>query len=121
MTHTGYPLHDDMAGIAVPMTQKNGKLVSAMDMWPWRGTPAGGGVSTAGDEVRFIAALNDQRLISKPLLDLATHAPGGFGFKPGNGFGLGFIESGIDGLKYWGHGGARMATALCSITIRKRM
>lgn len=105
MTHTGFPLRDDMAGIAVPMWMKDGKLVSAMDMWPWRGTPAGGGVSTVRDEARFIAALNEGTLISKASLDLATHAPGGFGFKEGNGFGLGFIESGANGLKYWGHGG----------------
>ncbi|HEX3651483.1 MAG TPA: serine hydrolase domain-containing protein [Rhizomicrobium sp.] len=105
MTHTGYPLHDDMAGIAVPLTPKNRKLVSAMDQWPWRGTPAGGGVSTAGDMARFIGALNAGKLISKTSLKLATHAAGGFGFRQGNGFGLGFIESGINGLKYWGHGG----------------
>lgn len=112
MTHTGYPLRENMAGIAVPMWTKNGKLISAMDMWPWRGTPAGGGVSTAGDEARFIAALNGGKLISKASLDLATHAPGGFGFKPGNGFGLGFIESGANGLKYWGHGGGAHGDSL---------
>jgi CubicO group peptidase (beta-lactamase class C family) len=112
MTQTGFPLHDDMAGIAMPMWMKDGKLVSAMDMWPWRGTPAGGGVSTAGDEARFIAALNGGKLISKASLDLATHAPGGFGFKEGNGFGLGFIESGANGLKYWGHGGGAHGDSL---------
>lgn len=112
MTHTGFPLHDDMAGIADPMWMKDGKLVSAMDMWPWRGTPAGGGVSTAGDEARFVAALNEGKLISKASLDLATHAPGGFGFKEGNGFGLGFIESGANGLKFWGHGGGAHGDSL---------
>jgi CubicO group peptidase (beta-lactamase class C family) len=112
MTHTGYPRRENMAGIAVPMWPKNGKLVSAMDMWPWRGTPAGGGVSTVGDEARFISALNAGKLISKESLAFATHAPGGFGFKPGNGFGYGFIESGINGLKYWGHGGGAHGDSL---------
>jgi CubicO group peptidase (beta-lactamase class C family) len=112
MTHTGFPLHDDMTGIAVPMWPKDGNLVSAMGMWPWRGTPAGGGVSTAGDEARFVAALNNETLISKASLELATHAPGGFGFKEGNGFGLGFIESGVNGLKYWGHGGGAHGDSL---------
>ncbi len=112
MTHSGYPLRDDMAGIAVPMTPRDGKLVSAMDQWPWRGTPAGGGVATAGDMARFVAALNDGVLISKASLALATHAPGGLGFKPGNGFGFGFIESGFNGLNYWGHGGGANGDSL---------
>lgn len=112
MTHTGYPLRESMDGIAVPMWPKDGKLVSAMDMWPWRGSPAGGGVTTAGDEAKFVAALNAGTLISRASLDLATHAPGGFGFKPGNGFGLGFIESGLDGNKYWGHGGGAHGDSL---------
>jgi len=112
MAHTGYPLHDDMAGIAVPMTPKQGKLVPAMDQWPWRGTPAGGGVSTAGDMARFVAALNNTTLISQTSLNAATHAPGGFGFKPGNGFALGFIQSGANGLTYWGHGGGAPGDSL---------
>jgi CubicO group peptidase (beta-lactamase class C family) len=112
MTRTGYPLREDMAGIAIPMWPKNGKLVSAMDMWPWRGTPAGGGVSTVGDEARFVSALNAGKLISRESLAFATHAPGGFGFRPGNGFGYGFIESGINGLKYWGHGGGAHGDSL---------
>jgi CubicO group peptidase (beta-lactamase class C family) len=105
IAHTGFPLAGDMAGIAVPMWVKDGKLVSAMDMWPWRGTPAGGGVSTVGDEATYMAALADGKLISPASLALATHARAGFGFKEGNGFGMGFIESGGNGLSYWGHGG----------------
>ena len=112
MTHTGYPLRDDMADTAVPMWLKDGKLVSALDQWPWRGTPAGGGVSTVDDEAKFIAALNEGRLISRASLDFATHAPGGFGFEEGNGFGYGFIESGANGLKYWGHGGGAHGDSL---------
>ncbi|HEY3637016.1 MAG TPA: serine hydrolase domain-containing protein [Rhizomicrobium sp.] len=112
MLQTSYPLHDDIAGIAVPMTPEKGKLVSAMDQWPWRGTPAGGGVSTAGDMARFVAALNAGALVSRASLDLATHAPGGLSGIPGNGFGLGFIESGTNGLKYWGHGGGAPGDSL---------
>jgi CubicO group peptidase (beta-lactamase class C family) len=43
---------------------------------------------------------------------MATHAPGGFGWTEGNGFGLGFVESGINGLKYWGHGGGAPGDSL---------
>jgi CubicO group peptidase (beta-lactamase class C family) len=105
MTHAGYPLRKDMAGIAVPMTMRDGKLVSALDEYPWRGMPAGGGVSTAEDGAKFIAALNDGKLISKASLAFATHAPGGLGYEEGNGFAYGFVESGLDGIKYWGHSG----------------
>lgn len=112
MTHTSYPLLKDMGGIAIPMTPKNGKLVSAMDQWPWRGTPAGGGVATAGDMARFASALSAGTLMSPASLEMATHAPGGFGFKPGNGFALGFIESGVNGLTYWGHGGGAPGDSL---------
>ena len=112
MKHSGNPLLADMTGIAIPMWEKNGKLVSAMDMWPWRGTPAGGGVATAGDEARFVDALNAGKLISQASLALATHAPGGFGFQPGNGFGLGFIESGVHRNRYWGHGGGAHGDSL---------
>ena len=112
MTRTGFPLHDDMTDTAVPMWMKDGKLQSTMDQWPWRGTPAGGGVSTVDDEAKFIAALNEGKLISKASLAFATHAPGGFGFKEGNGFGYGFIESGSNGLKYWGHGGGAHGDSL---------
>jgi CubicO group peptidase (beta-lactamase class C family) len=112
MARTAYPLREDMTGVAVPMWTKDGKLVSAMDMWPWRGTPAGGGVSTAGDMARFAQALSDGRLLSQASLDLATHAPGGFGFRTGNGFALGFIQSGSNGLTYWGHGGGAHGDSL---------
>lgn len=74
--------------------------------------PAGGGVSTAGDMARFVAALNAGVLISRASLGLATHAPGGLGWRPGNGFGLGFIESGANGLTYWGHGGGAPGDSL---------
>jgi hypothetical protein len=38
-------------------TMGGGPVRSAMDQLPWRGTPAGGGVSTAADMQRFVAAL----------------------------------------------------------------
>jgi CubicO group peptidase (beta-lactamase class C family) len=98
MTHTSYPLREDMDGIAVPMTPKDGKLVSAFDQWPWRGTPAGGGVSTPGDMVKFIDALDQGKLIPPALLAQAITPDE-------TGFGLGFINSGAGGLTYWGHGG----------------
>jgi CubicO group peptidase (beta-lactamase class C family) len=99
MTRTSYPLRDDLSGIATPMTQMvNPTLHSAIKDFPWRGTPAGGGVSTAGDLVRFTTALAHGKLISKNLLAEAVKpTPSHVGF--------GFIISGMDGFNYWGHGG----------------
>lgn len=108
MTRTSYPLRGHMDGIATPMTQlSNTPLHSSIEDFPWRGTPAGGGVSTAGDLVRFIDALVRGKLISKKLLDDATKpTPSHVGF--------GFIMAGLDGFDYWGHGGYGIGTTSTS-------
>lgn len=99
MTRTSYPLHGHMDGIATPMTHWGNKpLHSPLKYWPWRGTPAGGGVSTAGDLIRFLNALARGKLISKTLLAEAVRP------RPSN-VGFGFIMAGANGLNYWGHGG----------------
>ena len=121
MTQTGYPLLADMKGIAVPLWEKNGKLVSAMDMWPWRGTPAGGGVSTARDEARFVDALNTGKLVSAASLALATHAPGGFGFQPGNGLASGSSSPACTTTNTGAMAAARTATVLRSAITRERV
>ena len=110
MTHTGYPLRESMAGVAVPYSNFNGvapQNVSAA--LPWRGTPAGGGVSSVGDMIRFVAALNRGKLLSATLLARAVRneAPGAHGW-----YGFGFITSGVDGFPYWGHGGGAPGQSL---------
>ena len=105
MTHTDFPLREVMGGIAVPYTRKNGELGSAMDQWPWRGTPAGGGVSTASDMLRFAAALKSGKLISPKILAEATSSA----LTP---YGYGFIVSDGGNLPYWGHGGGAPGDSL---------
>jgi len=108
MAHTSYPPRENMRRVAVGYTSDDGKpLHPSTDWLPWRGTPAGGGVSTAEDMLRFVAALNAGKLISPEMLAIATtrqpHA---------HGFAYGFISSAVDGFPYWGHGGGAPGNSL---------
>jgi CubicO group peptidase (beta-lactamase class C family) len=119
MLSTGYPLREDTRGIATAYTMRSdkgyvvfdappdgAKLVNGMDLLPWRGTPAGGGVSTADDEARFAVALNEGRLISPAMLAQATsnQSEGWYGY--------GFIVTGTKDYPFWGHGGGAYGNSL---------
>jgi CubicO group peptidase (beta-lactamase class C family) len=106
MTHTGYPLREAMGGVAIGyMRTDSGALRDSSHQLPWRGTPAGGGVSTAGDMLRFTAALTTGALLSPTLLAEATK-------KQTQWYGYGFISSDVDGFVYWGHGGGAPGNSL---------
>ena len=74
--------------------------VSNADTLPWRGTAAGGGLSTTGDLARFATALLDGSLLSKRLFEQATTAQA-----PGSGYGFGFGVAGTGSQRRFGHGG----------------
>lgn len=101
MTRSGFPDRDHLDGVATGMTRFFGaepKLVSHRDVLPWRGGPAGGGVSTANDLLRFFTALREGKLLSPAMLAQAT-SPGETPW-----YGLGFVvNSGAD--RSFGHGG----------------
>ncbi|MEF3083377.1 serine hydrolase domain-containing protein [Luteimonas sp. SMYT11W] len=99
MTATRYPTLDEMDDVARGYTQAgDGTLVPSADQLPWRGTPAGGGVTTADDEVRFVEALKAGKLIPLPLLQEAISQQTDW-------YGYGFISSGPPEFPHWGHGG----------------
>ncbi|MGO3127031.1 MAG: serine hydrolase domain-containing protein [Luteimonas sp.] len=99
MTATHFPTLEQMADVARGYTQTDdGTLVPSADQLPWRGTPAGGGVTTADDEVRFVEALKAGKLIPLPLLEEAIKQQTDW-------YGYGFISSGPDEFPHWGHGG----------------
>ena len=99
MTGTRFPDIEHMSGIARGYTQQpTGKLVSSADQLPWRGTPAGGGVTIADDEVRFVEALKAGKLIPLTLLSEAIKQQTDW-------YGYGFISSGPEEFPHWGHGG----------------
>jgi D-alanyl-D-alanine carboxypeptidase len=105
MHHTGYPLREQVKGIAVTYTEFDGPLRPSADELPWRGTPAGGGVSTATDMLSFVTALNSGKLLSPAMLVEATS-------KHMHSYGYGFISSGYENLPYWGHGGGARGMSL---------
>ncbi len=99
MTATRFPTLEEMDGVARGYTQReDGTLVPSTDQLPWRGTPAGGGVTTADDEVRFVEALKAGKLIPLPLLEEAIKQQTDW-------YGYGFISSGPSEFPHWGHGG----------------
>lgn len=99
MKASGFPARSQLRGVAVGYTTFFGaepKRVPNLSVLPWRGSPAGGGVASANDMLRFFHALKAGKLLSPPMLKLATTA----GATPW--YGMGFI---VDPGRNWGHGG----------------
>src|SRR5688500_19390814 len=89
-----------LAGVATGYTTLYGEepdLVSNLDTLPWRGTPAGGGVASANDLVKFFDALRSGKLLSPAMLELATT-------RDAEGWGLGFVAN-SGKYRSFGHGG----------------
>lgn len=104
MNHTSWPTLDELDGIAIPYTTNQYKfLLSAVETLPWRGGPAGGGVSTASDGLRFIDALRSGKLLSKSLLAEATKPQEEW-------YGYGFVTGYPGQTQPWGHGGNASGT-----------
>lgn len=76
------------------------RWASNADTLPWRGTAAGGGLSTSADLARFATALMDGTLLSKRLFEQATMAQA-----PKGGYGYGFGVAGTGAMRRFGHGG----------------
>ncbi|GAA0281208.1 hypothetical protein GCM10009127_23090 [Alteraurantiacibacter aestuarii] len=101
MSNAGYPDLDHLQGVAAGYTTFFGEqssLVSNFDTLPWRGTPAGGGVASANDMLKFFNALRAGTLITLQSLAMATSA------EEGGWYGMGFTAS-PGGNGSWGHGG----------------
>ena len=99
MTASGFPDRDHLKGVAVGYTSFFGaepKKVPNLDVLPWRGSAAGGGVASANDMVRFFDAMRAGKLLSPAMFKLAT-TTGATRW-----YGMGFI---VDPGRNWGHGG----------------
>jgi D-alanyl-D-alanine carboxypeptidase len=107
MNHTGFPTRDQMSGVAIGYTWIDKALKPSTQWLPWRGTPAGGGISTADDEARFFNALNAGLLLSKTMLAEATSRQTPW-------YGYGFIWSQPEMFLHWGHGGGAPGNSLAS-------
>lgn len=102
MTQTSFPLREETRNISLPVTRMGGTRRSAMDQLPWRGTPAGGGVSTVDDLLKFLNALNGGKLLPPALLAEAVQRQTPQGIMK---WGFGIMSSGSTEAPYWGHGG----------------
>jgi CubicO group peptidase (beta-lactamase class C family) len=117
MTASGYFLRDEkVPNRAFGFTRADstdGARHSSESMLPWRGGPAGGGYSTAGDLLKFATALRSHKLLNPQFTDMITSIqskPEGSG--PNEGYGYGF---GVDvlsgGERLVGHGGGFPGTS----------
>lgn len=101
MTRSGaQPESEAVDGRAVGYQRRDLAWVSNADLLPWRGTPAGGGYSTARDLLAFAEALRGGRLIKPETLAQATTA-----VSDDARFGLGFMLTRPDEPKGYGHDG----------------
>lgn len=80
----------------------DGSLAPNDDTLPPRGSPAGGGYSTAGDLLRFAQALLDYKLLNAEYTDLLTTGKVG---PPGRQYAYGFADFRVDGVRMIGHNG----------------
>ncbi|WP_225540692.1 serine hydrolase domain-containing protein [Xanthomonas sp. XNM01] len=101
----------EVPGRAHAYTRVDGRWVRETASLPWRGTAAGGGYTTAGDLMRFAAALADGRLLSEASLRMATQPQNTKGW-----YGFGFLVGGDGAQRQYGHeGGAPGANAVLNV------
>jgi len=101
MTNSGSLLENEtVPDRATGYMRQNGTWVSNANTLPWRGTAAGGGYSTLKDMLKFSQALENGKLLPKPLLEQATTSQ-----TKGNWYGFGFGVNIVGGERWYGHGG----------------
>ena len=104
MTATGSePEETSVPGRSVGYTHQSGSLVSNAPLLPWRGTPAGGGYSTAADMARFAAAVRENRLLSAE--NTALLLSGKVDLGPQLQYAYGFDDRVVAGRRFVGHPG----------------
>ncbi len=104
MTATSSPLESEAVdGRSVGYHGGPERRLSNADLLPPRATAAGGGLSTAGDMLRFAHALDSHTLLSaeSTRLLMTRKVPMG----PGLWYAYGFFEREGDGVHFVGHGG----------------
>ena len=101
------PEREGVPGRALGYTKRAGTSSdwqSASDTFPYRGTSAGGGYSTANDLLRLAVALSNHKLLSKHWTDVLTTGSVDTDW-PGFRYACGFMETVQDGVRWVGHSG----------------
>jgi CubicO group peptidase (beta-lactamase class C family) len=99
MTASGFPDRDHLGNVAIGYTTYFGaepKRVRNLDILPWRGASAGGGVATPNDMLAFFHAMRAGKLLSPATFAMATSAGAT------RWYGMGFV---VNPGESWGHGG----------------
>jgi CubicO group peptidase (beta-lactamase class C family) len=105
MDSTGSPpesTHDPRRAIGY-MRDPAGAWVPNTDTLPYRGTAAGGGLSTVTDLVRFAIALQNRTLLDEKHVQLLT--TGQVAMPGGDKYAFGFADGTDDGVRCIGHDG----------------
>jgi len=79
---------------------------------PWKGSPAGGGYSTAPDLLRFARALRGYELLDAELTEATTSRKVDFGGSAG--YGYGFSVKDLSGREIRGHSGGGINSGINS-------
>lgn len=104
MKATGMPLEQEpVPNRSVGYVRSPEGLRPNAGFLPPRATAAGGGLSTAGDMLRFATALQQHTLLSEPSTRLLMTGKVQMG--PGQRYGYGFMERDTEDTHFFGHGG----------------
>jgi D-alanyl-D-alanine carboxypeptidase len=108
-----YEMDSDTPNLAVGYTNRDPEGAPAargrrnnLFMHVIKGGPAGGGFSTAGDLLRFAAALLQHKLLSPEYTELVLMGKVGLPFGENIKYAYGFQEESLNGQRRVGHGGA---------------
>jgi D-alanyl-D-alanine carboxypeptidase len=106
-----YELFDVVPNLAtgyVMSTEKPGQWTNNIGLSLAKGTPAGGGYSTADDLMKFSNALQNSKLLNKENTDLCTK--GKVKYRDGL-YGYGFLDEIVNGHRIIGHSGGHVGIA----------
>ena len=83
---------------------------------PWKGSPAGGGYSTASDLLKFASALRAHKFLNEELTELVTSPKLPMAGSPRKAdYGYGFTSQKVSGREIRGHGGGGANSGINSV------
>jgi len=106
-----YTLNEPVPGLATGYSRdlaRPGRIVSNLFVNTFKGGPAGGSYTTAGDLLRFSNALAEHKLLNAADTDLMTRGKVDYGARR---YGYGFSEESVNGHRLIGHGGGNTGIA----------
>jgi CubicO group peptidase (beta-lactamase class C family) len=98
-----YPEDQEVPDRSVGYTKQDGPLHPNTNSLPARGSPAGGGYSTAGDLLRFANTLTAHRLLNAEYTEILMTGKVSTG--PERKYAYGFGDTATGGVRWFGHNG----------------